>query len=121
MDKRYLTAALLAGALLLFGCDNEADTVDTTQPAETANPDDAYIDSLRAFDVSVPDESVAIDLGHAVCTAWDTGSSMDQTLFAISPMDGTGLTAPDAGYVMGAASMFLCPEHLEAAQAWADA
>ncbi len=142
MDKSRTTTTLaaLTVAALAFGlvsCDNENDvtpSTPTTEAVEPAAPTDgvvtadnpagtdetAYTASLDQFGVNTGTDELGVNLGQATCEAWDLGESFTATMLAIAPLDGSGFTARESGYIMAAAAMFLCPEHLPAAQAWSE-
>ena len=129
-----LTVALLAAVALFGACDNENDVTPSTQAPESAEPTDgqvtaanpvgtdetAYTAALDQFGVLTGTDELGVSLGYATCQSWDSGQSFTATMLAISPLDGTGYTATESGYIMAAAAMYLCPEHLPAAQAWAE-
>jgi hypothetical protein len=135
---KTLTAAGLIAALALIGtaCGNDADTVDTTQPEATSASESAdaiptadeledgdesgYTAALANFDVNTGTDELGVNLGWATCDAWDAGASFTTTMLEISPLDGSGFTARESGYIMGAAAWFLCPDHLAAANEWSE-
>ena len=131
--KTILFTVGLLAAVALFGaaCDNEADSTPTThaerppitEPAESAEPTDgvvtadnpigtdetAYSAALAGFNVETGTDELGVNLGYATCEAWDLGESFTATMLAISPLDGSGFTATESGYIMAAAAMYLCP------------
>jgi hypothetical protein len=141
--KRVLILSL--GALALIGCsttekigstpnrDRPVEEADVgTSEEESAAPADEPLDptdtgeenyllALETFDPAwyrgTNDDDLLVELGESVCLALDSGVSPDSILATGLDSD---VPADTIGYVMGAAGIFLCPEHLEVLSEWAD-
>ena len=131
--KKLIVAATLvvAGALALTGCGPSvvaapapvptvtvtaepapapAPTKDSTASPET-DAEQSYLTALHSEDyfVAVNDDELLLDTGYAVCKAFDRGASVEEIAVSAS---GSGIPGYEAGFLIGAAVTFFCPEHL---------
>ncbi|WP_188711335.1 DUF732 domain-containing protein [Microbacterium faecale] len=89
--------ALALGTVALAGC--------------SPSPEDAFIQSIKDDTPQVFDrgsETEAIELGRALCTNMDDGSSAHD---AAGMLEGLGWSIAEAGTVVIAAVDNFCPEH----------
>ncbi len=81
-------------------------------PAASADPaDDAYLQKLQQQGLSWPDGQgqTMINVGHAVCTDFDAGDTMAQTVDDVKKA--LGVSNNGAGTIIGAAVANYCPEN----------
>lgn len=79
-------------------------------PASAGPVDAAYLDTLDHYSVPYVSDQVAIDLGHTICEAFDTGLSLETVVR--TGVD-SGFTASQASYLAGAAVGAYCPEYTD--------
>ncbi|QGJ95024.1 hypothetical protein SEA_REDWATTLEHOG_163 [Gordonia phage RedWattleHog] len=90
-------------------------TVDTPPPPTTTEIDSewvadrAYIAALDQQGIDYPTEQDAIDLGHSICEALDSGNS-PQELIRVG-VDASGMDSQDVAFMVGAAIGSICPRH----------
>lgn len=120
-------ASVLAGAVsvaILAGCGASTQTVEARtgeRPGLTSAPEDSPEDYfVRAVDdaglPSYVSASDALDLGWAICGAYDRNASTIQIVLTLT--DGPkGLDPELAGAFIGASVVYLCPEHRAQADA----
>lgn len=120
MRKIGATAVALLGVGVLAGCGalpvemapsrTATPTAVGPAPEEVLARESAYIAALReqltTFDTSPA--TLWLDLGHAVCEAFDSGYTPKQVF---DSMSGGGLTQPEASAVVVIAGIHLCPEY----------
>lgn len=131
-----ISGILVSSSLLIAGCGGtEASspvtvTATATQTIEAEPPvqDDfipsapdtsEYISFLytSAPELSVASEADLIQLGNAMCEAWDRGVSLDETLtVGIS----SGVTGDALAALVVGASLYLCPRHAASIRDQAD-
>lgn len=91
--------------------DEPTNTVTVTAgPEVPQDKEDMFLTILRDgtdFFDDVPDNEI-LDLGYAVCEAWDAGVTFKD--IAVAAVD-SGIPAGDAGYLVGAATKAFCPQH----------
>jgi Protein of unknown function (DUF732) len=95
-----LGAAIIGSSAAIAAPLANADTVD-----------DAYLHALRQGGLSwAPgSDQKMINLGHAVCTDWAGGNSLDQTVADVK--NSLGLSDGGTGTLLGAATASYCPQY----------
>jgi hypothetical protein len=84
----------------------------TTSTAVAVADDAAFMDKLHSLGVSWPagEDSVAINLGHAICTDRNNGETPDQIAGDVhNLLNGKGFTYQDATAIVSAAESTICP------------
>lgn len=121
MRKAGVVVVALVSAFALSGCGSlpvtpapAKSTADALPPAEPVEnvlaQETAYMTALRA-QVATVDRSPAslwLDLGHAVCEAFDTGFTPKEVY---DSMSGGGVSQQEASAVVVIAGIHLCPEY----------
>lgn len=110
----------VAAIVIVLVSKNNGDSLNTPTPAETTvvpsptstlTPEEvAFLSAIRTR-LAFRDDSDTklLQVGQAVCTAFDTGSPFSpvaQTVVA------SGVTEYDAGWLIGSSVHALCPEHI---------
>lgn len=92
-------AAILAGAALI-----------TAPAASSADGDTAYLAALSAQGITWSSDSTVIAVGHAVCTDWAGGNTLQQTYSDVRNAL-TNLSDDSVGFLIGAATAAYCPQY----------
>jgi hypothetical protein len=85
--------------------------------------DAAYISSLDSYDSGFANvtPSLLIGVANSICANLSAGKSVgDVTAILWSSVEGSAVTAGDAGYLFSAGVMAFCPQFNDAVSTWAN-
>lgn len=103
-----LCAALITTGMLLPGL--------LTGTAKADVYDDAYLETLTHFGVPYSDSASAVEMGHAVCAAFDRGASLVAVVLTIVNATEGIYSAEDGAHIAGASIGAYCMWHSDLVQ-----
>ena len=79
-------------------------------PTASADVDSSYLGALSGHGITWSSDSTVITVGHAVCTDWAAGNTLQQTLSDVKS-GLTNLSDDGAAFMIGAATGAYCPQY----------
>ena len=81
-----------------------------TAPLAHADADSAYLGALSGHGITWSSDSTVIAVGHAVCTDWAAGNTLQQTYSDVRSAL-TNLSDDSVAFLIGAATGAYCPQY----------
>lgn len=83
-------------------------------PGSGFSNEDLFLATLRSNDILIPDDQLMINLGNAVCSDLDKGTSFNAIGLSLASASDGMYSLDEIGYIMGASVPAFCPEHRDA-------
>ena len=80
-------------------------------PGSGFSNEDLFLSTLRSEDILIPDDQLMINLGKAVCSDLDKGTSFNAIGLSLASSSDGMYSLKEIGYIMGASVPAFCPEH----------
>ncbi|ULE32080.1 DUF732 domain-containing protein [Mycobacterium sp. IDR2000157661] len=100
--RRFATATIAAAAVALAALGSAA-------TAAATSVDDAFIDVISERGIAFTSADAAVEAGLVVCSLVDDGATPVEAAEIVD--EESGLSAPNAGFFVGASIASFCPEY----------